>query len=110
MPAAETPDETDPLVAAKQAYDQAQAAAEKARDIERQEIAEATRRARAKRAAASERAEQARTELADAIVAAATGDGVPKRKQVEIVRITGYTRVHVARLVDKARTEAQLGD
>lgn len=47
--------------------------------------------------------EQRRAELAEAIVAA---DGADV-KQVDIVRITGYTRETIRRIVDAARRAAE---
>jgi hypothetical protein len=61
--------------------------------------------AAARRFRRAERAyEQAREELAEAIVEAALDEGV---RQVKIVEATGYTREHIRRMVDKAREERE---
>jgi CRP-like cAMP-binding protein len=57
--------------------------------------------AAARRFRRAERAyEQAREELAEAIVGAALDEGM---RQVDIVDATGYTREHIRRIVDEAR-------
>ena len=107
MPASDTPaadSGNDPLLAAIAALDAAREAADHARIVEKQEIAEATARARAKRERVAAGVEEARKRLAEEIAASALGaEGRVKRKQVEIAALTKLTKQHVQRIVAAGR-------
>jgi hypothetical protein len=85
---------TDRLSAAVSAYERAQA-------VEAEALERIRERARQDTAAARARTDKARDELAAEIVAAARA-GV---RQVDIVRVTGYTRETVRRIVRAAESE-----